>query len=134
MVKFSKKQNANITSNIGTSMMNTVANNIQLCTTSQSRKLNSLAFILECLFCFCIVYNFNKTGKCQSRSCIPKRISAASLPIVRIGTCVTLVLQLATLLKDAFYPTLLKTKDSGPRWGTHSAPPDPLAGFKAVSP
>ena len=30
-------------------MMNTVANNIQLCITSQSRKLNSLAFILECL-------------------------------------------------------------------------------------
>ena len=40
-------------------MMNTVANNIQLCITSQSRKMNNLAFfILECLFCFCIAKNF----------------------------------------------------------------------------
>ena len=50
--------------------------------------------------------------------------------------CVTLVLQLATLLNDAFYPrkNVEKAKDSGPRWGAHSVPPDPLAGFTAVSP
>ena len=49
--------------------------------------------------------------------------------------CVTLVLQLATLLNDAFYPrkNVERAKDSGPRWGAHSAPPDPLADFKAVS-
>ena len=67
-------------------MMNAVANNIQLCITSQSRKMNSLAFILEFLFCFCIAYNFIETGKCRSRGAFRKRISAASLPIVRIGT------------------------------------------------
>ena len=54
-------------------MMNTVANNVQLCITSQSRKINSLAFILECLFCFCIAYNFIKTGKCRSRGYIPQK-------------------------------------------------------------
>ena len=44
--------------NISTSLMNTVANNIHLlCITSQSRKMNSLAFILECLLCFCNAYN-----------------------------------------------------------------------------
>ena len=65
----------------------------------------------------------------------PKRISAISLPIVRIGTVCNLVLQLATLLNDAFYPrkNVEKAKDSRPRWVAHSAPPsDPLAGFKAV--
>ena len=54
-------------------MMNTVANNIQLCITSQSRKMNSLAFMLECLFCCCVAYNFIKTGKCRSRGCIPQK-------------------------------------------------------------
>ena len=50
--------------------------------------------------------------------------------------CVTLVLQLATLLYDAFYPRkdVQKAKDSGPCRGAYSAPPEPQAGFEAVSP
>ena len=115
--------------------MNTVANNIQLCITGQSRKMNSLAFILACLFCFCIAYNFIKTGKCRSRGCIPQK-NFCCIPPNSSARCVTLVLQLATLLNDAFYPRkdVKKAKDSRPRWGAHSASPDPLAGFKAVSP
>ena len=118
-------------------MMNTVANNIQLCITSQSRKMNRLAFILECLFCFCIAYNFIKTGKCRSRRWHPPKefLLHPSQKFASVR-CVTLVLQLATLLNDAFYfrKNVEKAKDSGPRWGAQSAPPDPLAGFKAVSP
>ena len=70
----------------------------------------------------------------------PKRISAASLPIDRIGTVCNFGVKFAMLLNDAFHPrkNVKKAKDSGPRWGAHSAPPppppDPLAGFKAVSP
>ena len=67
-------------------MMNTVANNIQLCIASQSRKMNSLAFILECLFCFCIAYTFIRQESADPEVASPKRISVASLPIVRIGT------------------------------------------------
>ena len=102
---------------------------------TKSRKMNSLAFILECLFC--IDYNFIKTSKRRSRGCIPQKNFCCIPPNSshRYGV-LTLVLQLATLLNDAFYPrkNIQKAKDSRPRWGVHSATPDPLAGFKAVLP
>ena len=66
----------------------------------------------------------------------PKRISAASLPIVRIGTVCNFGVTTCNVINDAFYPrkNVEKAKVSGPRWGAHSAPADPLSGFKAVSP
>ena len=84
-----------------------VANNIQLCITSQSRKMNNLAFfipVLDCLFCFCIAKNFIKTGKCRSRGCIPQKNFYCIPPNSSHRYGVSLVLQLATLLNDAFYP------------------------------
>ena len=117
--------------------MNTVANNIQLCITSQSRKMNSLTFILESLFCFCIAYNSIKTGKCRSNGgASPKSISAASLPIGCIGTVCNFGVTTCNVTKRCILCSKKrrKAKDSGPRLGAHSATPDPLAGFKAVSP
>ena len=66
----------------------------------------------------------------------PKRISAASLPKVRIGTVCNFDVTTCNVTKRCilFSKNVEKAKDSGPRWGAHSAPPDPLGGFKAVSP
>ena len=97
--------------------------------------MNSLAFILECLFCFCIAYNFIKTVRADPGGASPKRIFAASLPIVRIGAVCNFGVRACNVTKRCLVSSKKRqAKDCGPRWEAHSALPDPLAGFKAVSP
>ena len=71
----------------------------------------------------------------------PERISAASLPIVRIGTVCNFGVTTCNVNKQCILSlkNFEKVQDSGPRRGAHSAPPpppppDPRAGFTAVSP
>ena len=64
-----------------------------------------------------------------------KRISAASLPIVRTGTVYNFGVASCNVTTRCILSSknVEKAKDFGPRWEAHSAPLDPLAGFKAVS-
>ena len=98
--------------------------------------MNNLAFILECLFCFCIAKTSLRQVSADPRVASPKRISAVSLPIVGVGTVYNFGVTTCNIIKRCIYPrkNVEKAQDSGPRWGAHSAPPDFLAGFQAVSP